>query len=93
MKRLHEMPFGAHYGEEATRFRLCPPAAPPVTLELGRQSPRPVAMKSLPGGSHEARVEGATGVLRIGADGNVVRTPAWSTFSNGAVVPLTGAGG
>jgi outer membrane PBP1 activator LpoA protein len=43
--------------------------------------------------SDEARVEGATGVLRIGADGNVVRAPAWSTFSNGAVVPLTGAGG
>lgn len=41
----------------------------------------------------DARIEGATGVLRIGADGNVVRAPAWSTFSNGAVVPLAGAGG
>ena len=41
----------------------------------------------------EARVEGATGVLRIDADGNVVRSPAWSTFSGGVVVPLAGAGG
>lgn len=41
----------------------------------------------------EARIEGATGLLQIDADGNVVRTPAWSTFSNGAVVPLAGAGG
>ena len=39
----------------------------------------------------DASVEGATGVLRIGADGNVVRTPAWSSFSNGVVVPLAGA--
>lgn len=43
--------------------------------------------------SDEARIEGATGVLRIGADGNVVRSPAWSTFSGGVVVPLAGAGG
>lgn len=41
----------------------------------------------------DARIEGATGVLRIGADGNVVRSPAWSTFSGGVVVPLAGAGG
>jgi outer membrane PBP1 activator LpoA protein len=41
----------------------------------------------------EARIEGATGLLQIDADGNIVRTPAWSTFSNGAVVPLAGAGG
>ena len=41
----------------------------------------------------EGRVDGATGILRIGADGNVVRTPAWSTFSNGMAVPLAGAGG
>lgn len=43
--------------------------------------------------SEEGRIEGATGVLRIGADGNVVRAPAWSTFSNGVPVPLAGAGG
>lgn len=41
----------------------------------------------------DARIEGATGVLRIGADGNVMRSPAWSTFSGGVVVPLAGAGG
>lgn len=43
--------------------------------------------------SDEGRVDGATGILRIGADGNVVRAPAWSTFSNGVAVPLAGAGG
>lgn len=41
----------------------------------------------------EARVDGATGVLRIGADGNVMRAPAWSTFREGVAVPLAGAGG
>lgn len=41
----------------------------------------------------EARIDGATGVLRIGADGNVVRAPAWSTFRDGVAVPLAGAGG
>lgn len=40
----------------------------------------------------EATVEGATGVLRIGPEGNVLRTPLWSTFSNGYVVSL-GTGG
>ena len=43
--------------------------------------------------SDDARIEGATGVLRIGPDGNVVRSPAWSTFSGGVMVPLAGAGG
>lgn len=41
----------------------------------------------------QARIEGATGLLQIDADGNVARTPAWSTFSSGVVVPLAGAGG
>lgn len=41
----------------------------------------------------DAQVDGATGVLRIGADGNVVRAPAWSTFREGVAVPLAGAGG
>lgn len=41
----------------------------------------------------DTKIEGATGVLRIGADGNVMRTPAWSTFSNGVAIPLAGASG
>lgn len=42
----------------------------------------------------DSSVTGATGQLRIGPAGNVLRTPAWSTFSNGYRVPLrTGAGG
>ena len=40
----------------------------------------------------DASVPGATGVLRISPEGNVLRTPLWSTFSNGYVVSL-GSGG
>lgn len=40
----------------------------------------------------DGSVQGATGVLRIGPEGNVLRTPLWSTFSNGYVVSL-GSGG
>lgn len=43
--------------------------------------------------SEDGRVQGASGTLRIDADGNVARTPAWSTFSGGSIVPLTGSGG
>ena len=39
-----------------------------------------------------ARIDGATGALRLDGFGNVLRTPAWSTFSNGAVVPLPRGG-
>lgn len=43
--------------------------------------------------SSDASLQGATGVLRIDPTGNVLRTPAWSTYSNGVVVPLAGTGG
>lgn len=36
-------------------------------------------------------LSGATGMLRIDGFGNVQRTPAWSTFSNGVAAPLTDA--
>ena len=36
----------------------------------------------------DGNVQGATGTLRIDGFGNVVRTPAWSTFSGGIAVPL-----
>jgi outer membrane PBP1 activator LpoA protein len=39
-----------------------------------------------------ARIDGATGTLRLDGFGNVLRTPAWSTFGNGAVVPLPRGG-
>lgn len=42
--------------------------------------------------SPEASVSSASGVLRMGPGGHVLRTPAWSTFSGGHVVPLAGAG-
>ena len=41
----------------------------------------------------EASVPGATGRLRVDAQGNVLRAPAWSTWNGDAVVPLANAGG
>lgn len=38
-------------------------------------------------------VPGATGRLGVDARGNVVRTPAWSTWNGDTVVPLANAGG
>ena len=35
-----------------------------------------------------ASVAGATGTLRIDADGNVVRTPAWSSWNGSNALPL-----
>lgn len=43
--------------------------------------------------SAEGDVKGATGDLRIDGFGNIIRTPAWSTFSGGHVVPLARGGG
>src|SRR5690606_2927452 len=42
-------------------------------------------------GDPAAAVSSASGVLRMAPDGHVLRTPAWSTFSGGRVVPLAGA--
>jgi uncharacterized protein len=36
----------------------------------------------------DGQIQGATGVLRLDGFGNVVRTPAWSTFSGGRAIPL-----
>ena len=36
----------------------------------------------------DGSVQGATGTLRLDGFGNVVRLPAWSTFSGGTAVPL-----
>ncbi|HRN61681.1 MAG TPA: penicillin-binding protein activator [Luteimonas sp.] len=40
----------------------------------------------------DASLDGATGRLALDPSGNVLRTPAWATFSNGVVVPLRGSG-
>lgn len=40
----------------------------------------------------DGEVHGATGTLRMDGFGNIQRRPAWSTFSGGQPVPLTGAG-
>jgi hypothetical protein len=39
-----------------------------------------------------AQLEGATGLLRLDGLGNVLRTPAWSTFSGGRPVPIASGG-
>jgi outer membrane PBP1 activator LpoA protein len=39
----------------------------------------------------DGNVQGATGTLRLDGFGNVARTPAWSTFSGGNVVPFGSA--
>ena len=39
---------------------------------------------------NNAEVKGATGVLRLDGFGNVIRTPAWSTFSGGRAAPIAG---
>lgn len=41
----------------------------------------------------DGRVEAATGVLRLDGFGNVLRTPAWSTFRDGVAVPFADARG
>ncbi|MCD9027061.1 penicillin-binding protein activator [Luteimonas sp. BDR2-5] len=41
----------------------------------------------------DSAIGGATGMLRIGPDGTVLRTPAWATWRGGHVVPQTDAGG
>lgn len=43
--------------------------------------------------SAEGEVKGATGELSIDGFGNVIRAPAWSTFSGGLVVPYGRSGG
>ncbi len=40
-----------------------------------------------------SKLQGATGTLRIDGFGNIVRTPAWSTFSNGLLSALSNSGG
>lgn len=39
---------------------------------------------------NNAEVKGATGVLRLDGFGNVIRTPAWSTFNGGRAAPIVG---
>ena len=41
----------------------------------------------------DAQMQGATGNLRIDGFGNIMRTPAWSTFSGGVPMPLSNGGG
>ena len=38
--------------------------------------------------ANNARIEGATGTLRLDGFGNVLRVPAWSTFRSGVAMPL-----
>ena len=59
MKRVHRMPFGAEWGEEATRFRLWAPSATRVEVELHRAQDRSwLPMRPSGDGWHEARIPG-----------------------------------
>jgi outer membrane PBP1 activator LpoA protein len=40
----------------------------------------------------DAKLQGATGLLRLDGFGNVVRTPAWSGWNGASVVPVADAG-
>ncbi len=44
-------------------------------------------------GSANGKIQGATGTLRVDGFGNIMRTPAWSTFSNGQLTALSASGG
>ena len=46
------------------------------------------AYPSVAAGAREGALQGATGRLRIDQEGNVLRTPTWSTFREGRPVPL-----
>ena len=41
---------------------------------------------------NNVQLKGATGELSLDGFGNVIRTPAWSTFSGGHAVPVSGGG-
>ena len=41
---------------------------------------------------NNAQLKGATGELSLDGFGNVLRTPAWSTFKDGYAVPVSGGG-
>lgn len=41
--------------------------------------------------AHEGGLSGATGTLFLDGDGNVLRVPAWSTFSGGRPMPIASA--
>ncbi|MEP7262554.1 MAG: malto-oligosyltrehalose trehalohydrolase [Usitatibacter sp.] len=79
MKRRHEMPFGAQFGEEATRFRLWAPACELVRIEFGNPA-RAAAMEAVGDGWHEARIAGVRPgdayAFHVKAGGPAVADPA-----------------
>ena len=95
MKRIHEMPFGAQYGEGATRFRLWAPGSDFVRLALGREAPRMIDMAREAGGWHAVTVEGVRPgdayAFQVNDDGPSVPDPAsrsnpWDVNAPSAVV-------
>jgi len=95
MRVRHEMPFGASYGEDATRFRLWAPGCEAVRLELGEPA-RFINMHAAGEGWHEAVVPGARPgeayAYRVGGEaGTLVPDPAsrynpWDANSPSAIV-------
>ena len=95
MKRIHQMPFGAQYGGEATRFSLWAPACAEVKLALGRDGRRLLPMQAQAGGWHHLTVErvkpGDAYSFRVKDDAPLVPDPAsrfnpWDVNAPSAVV-------
>jgi maltooligosyltrehalose trehalohydrolase len=59
MSRVHTMPFGAEYRDDATAFRLWAPAATNVELLLGGEGDDPMPLTPGGDGWFERRVDGA----------------------------------
>ena len=59
MRRAHSMPFGAEVAGGAGLFRLWAPACESVSVVLGRDGERAIAMQPQAAGWHVARVDGA----------------------------------
>ena len=98
MRRVHEMPFGATFAQEGTRFGLWAPAAPRVGLVLGRDAAREIPMRSEGDGWHSVSVEGlapGTAYAYRVDDGDPVPDPAsrsqpWDAKGPSAIVDPRG---
>jgi maltooligosyltrehalose trehalohydrolase len=95
MKRVHDMPFGARYAPDGTRFRFWAPACEAVSLQLGRdQHKRLLPMQREDGGWHSLRIEGVKAgeaYAYVLPDGTAVPDPAsrsnpWDVNGPSAIV-------
>jgi malto-oligosyltrehalose trehalohydrolase len=95
MKRRHDMPFGARFGRDATRFSLWAPGAQRIALRLGREGEaRTLPMERTADGWHALEVAGVKAgdaYAFVLEDGTAVPDPAsrsnpWDVGGPSAVV-------